>query len=99
MKGFLDFGRCGVKTLVKLLFWIGALGIYAVSMFVGYTVSAAHVWHRMVQISDGRWTSVAQNHWPLGFLTGFVCFVISFLLWRLVCEMLYIVLNYFKENT
>ena len=99
MENFFDFGRCSVKTLTKLLFWIGSVGIAAASCVVGYSVSTAHVWHRTVQIADGWWTGVTQNHWPLGVFAGVFCFVIGFLLWRLMCEMIYIILNYFKENT
>jgi hypothetical protein len=99
MEKFLDFGSYGVKRLTELLFWAGSLGVAVASWFIGHGVSAANVWHRTVQQADGWWTGVAQNNWPLGIFVGLLCFVIGILFWRLVCEMIYIILNYFKENT
>ena len=99
MKKLLDFGQCSVKMLSSLFFWIGSLGIAVASWFVGYNVALTYVWYRYVQSADGWWTTVAQNHLPLGVFVGLLCFIISVLFWRLVCEAIYIVLNYFKENT
>ena len=99
MKRFLEFGRCSVKMLASLFFWTGSLGIAVASWFVGYNVALTHVWHRTVQRADGLWTGVVQNNLPLGIFVGLLCFIISILFWRLVCEAIFIVLNYFKENT
>ena len=99
MKNFLDFGRFNVRTLTEMLFWVGSFGIAIASWLVGYSVAVTNVWHRTVQYAEGRWTGVVQNNWPLGLLAGLTFFIISFLFWRLICEMIYIVLNYFKENT
>ena len=99
MNNLLDFGRYSAKTLASLFFGIGSLGIAVASWFVGHNVASTHVWHRTVQHADGWWTGVSQNHVPLGIFAALLCFIISVLFWRLVCEAIYILLNYFKENT
>ena len=99
MKKFLEFGRFSVKMLASLFFWVGSLGVAAASWTVGYSVALTFVWHRSVHLGDGWWTSVARNHLPLGIFAGLLCFLFGMLFWRLVCEAIYIVLNYFKENT
>ena len=96
---FLDFGKLSVKKLMTLLFLIGTIGIFAAACARGYMVALTHTYFRTVPQGGGWYTSVVVHNWPLGFLVGVLCFVIGTLLWRLVCEMLYIILSYFKEST
>ena len=96
---FLDFGKLSVKKLMTLLFLIGTIGIFAAACARGYMVALTHTYFRTVSYGGGWFSSVEVNNWPLGFLAGVLYFVIGTLLWRLVCEMLYIILSYFKENT
>ena len=96
MKFFLDFGCYSVKELTKLIYWTGAFVIAIASWFIARTVALMHVWHRP---SEQGYAVVQLTNWPFGIFVGVLCFAISILLWRMVCEMIYIILSYFKENT
>ena len=98
MSDFLNFGKLSVKKLTELFWGIGTIAIFASAWAYGYSVYLANT--RIVTIAQAGWYTGAEvNHLPLGIFAGVAYFVIGALLWRLVCEGIYIALSYFKENT
>lgn len=98
MSKFLDFGCIGIKKLSILLFGIGTMGIFAAACINGYSIFLANTYETMIK--QGDWyTAVEVNNLPLSILCGVLYFTIGTLFWRLLCEIIYIVLEYFKSNT
>lgn len=98
MKGFLKFGRISVKQLCSLLFWIGSVGILTASSMGGYHIYLTNTYQKVIR--QGNWyTGVEANNLPLGLFCGILYFVIGVLTWRLICEIIYIILQYFQNNT
>ena len=96
---FLDFGKLSLKKLMTLFWIIGTIAVLVASWTYGYGIYLANTRFITVSQGDGWYTGVEVNHLPLGIFAGLFYFVMGVLLWRLVCEAIYIVLNYFKENT
>jgi hypothetical protein len=96
---FLDFGCLSVRKITTLLFWIGAVTLIIAAIMQGYGVYLTHTYQRTVSQGDGWFTSMEVNNHPLGITYGIIFFVLGILLWRLICEIIYIILNYFKSNT
>ena len=98
MSDFINFGKLSVKKLTGLFWGIGTIAVFAAAWTYGYGVYLANTRIIMVSQGGGWSTGMEVNHLPLGIFAGAVYFVIGALIWRLVCEGIYIVLNYFKEN-
>ena len=98
MNKLLDFGSMSIKMLTELFFWIGSVPILVNSILLGYIIALSTTWDRMVQTGDSVWTGVESNNYPLGIFSGILAFILCVLLWRLICEVIYIILNFFKSN-
>jgi len=102
LNNFLSFGSISVRKLSLLFFWIGALVLLVIACAQGYVIYLTHTYHTTIrQTVDGvTWYTGAEVYnLPLGITYGVFFFIIGVLLWRLVCEVIYIVLSYFKSNT
>lgn len=98
MDKFLDFGSISIKKLTTLLFVTGTAGIFAAACLNGYSIFQTYTYETMVL--QGEWYTGAEvNNLPLGIFCGMIYFTIGVLLWRLMCEIIYIVLIYFRSNT
>jgi hypothetical protein len=95
---FLTFGSISVEKLSKLIFGTGAIGILIAACIGGRNVYLTHAYDTLIK--QGDWYTGAQvNNLPLGIAYGVVYFLLGTLSWRLICEIVYIILTYFKTNT
>lgn len=95
---WLDFGSISIRKICTLLFWIGVAAHAVGASILGMGIAAATTMTVMVENAGWYTGEVVPNH-PLGAIVGLLAFVLGVLLLRLLCEMLYIVLNFFQSNT
>ena len=99
MRNLKTFGSMSVQRLCTLFFFIGSAGVVVTAIRLGYLISKVFPAERMVRQFDGWYTSTQSPNGLLGLLGGLLVLGLGLLLWRLVCEALFIVLTYFKNNT
>lgn len=95
---WLEFGSISVRKICNWLFWIGAAAQGVGACIIGMGVAATTTMTVMVENAGWYTGQVVPNN-PLGATVGLLAFVLGVLLLRLLCEMLYIVLNFFQSNT
>lgn len=104
-RGFFAFGRFSVGGLCRLVFWAAMLlnGLSAVAL--GQLIYLTTTYERTITYPDALnpdmlWHSseIAANL-PGAIVGGLLVFVVGVFVWRLVCEVLFIVLRYFRNNT
>lgn len=102
MNNFLDklleFGSLSVKRLCKALFVTGFIALLIKSFMFGYMVYQTNTYMKTIRDAN-FFTGVEVNNFPLGLFCGLAYLIIGTFLWRLICEIIYIVLRYFKNNT
>lgn len=99
MRNLKTFGSMSVQKLCTLFFIIGSAGVLFFAIRFGYFISTVFKYDRMFTQYDGTYTFILSNNPFVGMLAGFLALGLGLLLWRLICEALFIVLTYFKNNT
>lgn len=96
----LGFGNFSSRLLISLLFYTGIIPIFYLSVAFGKRVYASHFVQTTVK--EGDWyTGKTINDLPISVFQGTVAFLVSIVMWKLICELLLIVFRYFetKSNT
>jgi hypothetical protein len=86
MQKFMTFGKIGASRICAWIFYFGEVGVLIAALAFLDSVSLSSLF------GDERLFLV-------GLLCLALCFVVVSLIWRLLCEMLYTVLNFFQSNT
>ncbi|HYF81877.1 MAG TPA: hypothetical protein VEB00_02455 [Clostridia bacterium] len=102
---FLDFGKTGASRIAKNLFWVGTV-LSAISSFLfGKFLYMTNTYDKAISfIQDGqRWfTSKPVNNFPLGVGGAIVSFIISIVVLKVTCEVLYLIIRcmetYLEKN-
>jgi hypothetical protein len=94
---FLKFGNTGSYELVLVLFYIGIIPIAYKCIQFGKWVYLNNTYQ--ITVKQGDWfTGKEVNHLPLGIFQGVILFIVSIIIWKIICEMLLIVLKYFERR-
>lgn len=99
MRNLKTFGSMSVQRLCTLFFFIGSAGVLLFAIRFGYFISTVTQYDRMISQGNGMYTFIQSNNPFAGMVAGLLALGLGLLLWRLVCEALFIVLTYFKSNT
>ena len=99
MRNLKEFGTMSVQRLCALFFFIGSAGVLLISIRFGYFISTLIKYDRMISQGNGMYTFIQSNNPFAGMVAGLLALGLGLLLLRLVCEALFIVLTYFKNNT
>jgi hypothetical protein len=102
---YLDFGRVGAKRLAELVFWIGITLSTISSILVGKYLYMTYMYDKeFVYMQDGQqWFSSKQvNNLPLGIGGAVVSFLVSLVIIKVACEVLYLIIRcmetYLEKN-
>ncbi len=92
------FGEITSKTLVTILFYTGILPIIYQSIEFGKTVYLNNFVE--ITVKNGDWyTGKEINNLPLGIFQGVIVFLISIIIWKVICEIIFIMVRYFEINS
>ncbi|MDF2614538.1 MAG: hypothetical protein K0S71_2324 [Clostridia bacterium] len=97
----LDFGNIEIKFLCKILFFCSAVAVAIGAFRAGYITYISNTYEKALQ-TNGQlklYTVVEVNNLPLGILYGLLVFGIGLAVARIVCEIVYIILQFLKSNT
>lgn len=88
-------GRIEAVTLISILFYTGIIPIVFKSIGFGKNVFLNNTYQIIVK--EGEWfTGKEVNNLSLGIFQGILHFIISIIIWKIVCEILLIILRYFE---
>jgi hypothetical protein len=101
----LNFGKMGAKIIVGFLFWVGT-ALSAISSFLfGKFLYMTNTYDKdilFMQNGQQWYTSKPVNNFPLGVGGALVSFIISTVVLKIVCEVLYLIIRcmetYLKKN-
>ncbi|TCZ68559.1 hypothetical protein E0485_24330 [Paenibacillus albiflavus] len=89
------FGRIPANTLLTILFYTGILPIMYQAFVFGRKVYLNNF--IQTQVKEGNWYIGKEiNNLPLGVLQGVIVFIISIIIWKVICELILIVVRYFE---
>lgn len=94
LKRLLEFGEIPVKSLIRYLFSIGSFIIVYRAYIFGKALYLTNYYEKAINyIQDGqRWYTYEEvNNLPLGLTGGIIYFIAGLLIWKLICELLYII--------
>lgn len=92
-------GETSAKRAVSSLFYVGLAIVSYRSIVFGRHLYLAYTYQKKLQIfRDGVYTVTYRtvNHLPLGILGGIVFFVLSVVAWKILCELVYIIVRAFE---
>lgn len=102
---FLKFGEMGAIRIIRFFFWVGtALSAISSILFGKYLYMTNTYDKDITFMQDGQkwYTSKPVNNLPLGIGGALVSFIISIIIWRVVCEILYMIIRcmetYLEKN-
>lgn len=98
LKRLFTFGACSLEKICSILFITGSILWLMKAFNIGRMVYLTNTYTKMLK-NGVFYTGIEVNNLPLALLVGLISFVIGALFWRLICEIIYIVLRYFKNNT
>jgi len=94
LKSLVNFGELKLNQIFTYLFIVGSAIIAFKSFFIGKAVYLTNFYIKGISYLENgqRWyTDREVNNLPLGIVSGVIYFIIALLLWKLVCELLYII--------
>ncbi|MCX8131021.1 MAG: hypothetical protein N3I35_13100 [Clostridia bacterium] len=104
MKKIVSFGNLNLNELISRLFWCGNIPIAICSyIFMKHFLPINTVDKTMIQ-SNNEYSYASQylileaNPKAAMFLL-IICFVSSVVIWKVICEIIYIIVMYYKSNT
>lgn len=95
-KKIFKFGEISSKVLITVLFYTGIIPIIHKSIAFGKTVYLSNTYQRTVKVGD-YYTEKEVNNLLLGVFEGLVLFIVLVIFWKVVCELLYIIIRYFEK--
>lgn len=109
MKLTINFENINVSKLINKLFWVGLIPILIhLYLFTGKLFasnnadSASETMHRAASTADmsSMSVTVTLRHSPGTLLLMSLIYLVAIVvLWKLVCKIIYIIVNYFISNT
>lgn len=96
-KKWFTFGHIPAIHLVTLLFYTGLIPIVYKAIAFGKSTSLQHTIMKTVPDGRGMYTGIEVPNASLGILYGLLAFAIGVVVWKVVCEILLIVLRYFER--
>ena len=99
---FYKFGETTAKKAISALFFIGLLPLLFTSILFGNYLYLTNMYSKSISfMRDGQkwYTSEQVNNLPLGFLGGFVFFIVIVLVWKILCELLIIIFRAIETYT
>lgn len=100
-ENFFAIGKMSVKSIIKKLFYLGAVIIAGRSFIWGRYLFMNHKYHKEISyIEKGQeWHSFKLvNNLPLALVGGIVYFFVILFIWKLICELLYIIFMRINNN-
>jgi hypothetical protein len=104
-KWLLKFGETTAKRAISALFYLGLFPLFFTSILFGKYLYLTNTYEKAIWfIENGQkmYTSALVNNQPLGFLGGLVFFVVTALVWKVLCELLIIIFRaietYIQKN-
>lgn len=96
-----SFGKCTVQTITKLLYLFGCVPIFCFSYIVirNYYLfnTTTKITKDIVNHSTLGNVEVAVHNLPMAILIGVVTFLVLIVLWKIVCEILFLILDVLKS--
>lgn len=98
---FFKLGETDSYTVIHFLYYTGLPVIAHKSIEFGKAMKVKTVLARMDFIPSNFNAEAFNSPFTIikGLFLGTLCFVISMLLWRFICELLIILFRYFESNT
>ncbi len=96
---FLDFGKVEAKRIAEYIFWVGTVLSAISSFLLGKFLYMANTYDKEISyIQNGqRWvTSKPVNNFPLGVGGAIVSFIVSIVVLKVACEVLYLLIRCMK---
>ena len=94
-----SFGKLKLGFAVSILFWFGNVPLIIGSYLFGKYIYLSSFIDKTVKLSNNMYTSEKVNNLPLGIFIGIIAFIAGIILWRIICEFIFIIVKYFKNNT
>lgn len=92
------FGHLSSRFLIALFFYTGIIPIVYQCVVFGKQVYATHFVETTVK--EGDWyTGKTINDLPITIFQGTVAFLVSIVMWKVICELLLIVVRYFETKS
>lgn len=95
-KKIYQFGEISSKLLISLLFYTGIIPILYKSTAFGKSVYLHNTYETTIRVGD-YYTGKEVNNQPLGVFAGVVFFLIAIIIWKIVCELIFIIIRYFEQ--
>lgn len=96
------FGDITAKKALSILFFLGLLPLLFASIIFGKYLYLTNTYFKGIWfIQDGQkmYTEKMANNLPLGVFGGFIFFVVSVLVWKVICELLIIIFRAIETYT
>lgn len=97
LKKFFTFGELDLKKLCAMVFLGGLPPMLAMAFSLGKAAYGSVLFERSIRVNE-MYTFVQEPSALFGILCGAAFFFLGAFLWRLFCEVLYIILRYFHSN-
>ncbi|HEY8421893.1 MAG TPA: DUF4282 domain-containing protein [Thermoclostridium sp.] len=92
------FGQYNLNTLVNVLFWIGNIPVAIYSYIIGNYIFNNSTYDRIISKS-GNFTQYEEvNNLPLGVFAGVLAFIAGVIIWRIICEFIYVIVKNFQAD-
>lgn len=101
IKKLLQFGEAKLKTIITNLFCMGCVLIAYKAFIFGKEIYLANFYFKSIKyVQNGQriYTEREVNNLPLGIFGGVIYFIVILLIWKLVCELLYIIFERIKKD-
>lgn len=94
IKKIITFGEMSLKSIITFLYWIGCIPIIYKAYLWGKSIYLTSYYEKQISyLQDGqKWfTSEMVNNLPLAILGFIIYLTVSFVVWKLICELLFII--------
>ncbi len=102
IRPFLKLGQSKVEELVDWFFKVGIVIAFIKSLAVGYLIYNTSTYDKTISYFQNGvkyFTSSPAPNLPLAIISAIILFLVAVVLWKFICEFLFIVLKYFQSNT
>jgi hypothetical protein len=99
---FGGFGEITAKRAISILFFLGLLPILFTSILFGKYLYISNTYLKGIWfMQDGQqsYTEKYVNNLPLGIFGGFLFFIVTVLVWKILCELLIIIFKAIETYT
>ncbi len=97
MNMIIKFGEVSINKICIMCFWTSILFGIINSIMIGWIVYSNTYVNKAVNTANNLLIFREVNDMPLAMVVGIVCFIISIILSKAICEILFIILSYFKK--